>query len=76
MMGSGIESHRDNIRWKKVLGSESDLGGVCVWQAGPFFIHTLELRFKRQIFIIFKVDYIYQRRFFKSEKNLVPGQSF
>ena len=40
-MGSGIESRRDNIRWKKVLGSESELGGVRVWRAGPFFIHTL-----------------------------------
>ena len=75
-MGSGIESRRDNIRWKKVLGSGSELGGVRVWRAGPFFIQTLELRFKRQIFMIFIVDYIYQKVFFKIGKNLVPGQSF
>ena len=31
---------------KIMLGSGSDLGGVVrVWRAGPFFIHTLELRF-------------------------------
>ena len=63
-MGSGIESRRDNIRWKKVFGSGSELGGVRVWRAGPFFIHTLELQFKRQIFMIFIVDYIYQKKGF------------
>ena len=65
-MGSEIEWRRDNIRWKKVLGSESDLGGVRVWRAGPFSIHTSELRFKRQIFMIFIVDYIYQNGIFKN----------
>ena len=29
-----------------MLGSGSELGGVRVWRAGPFFKHTLELRFK------------------------------
>ena len=75
-MGSGIESRGDNICWKKVLGSGSELGGVRVWRAGPFFIHTLELWFKRQIFIIFIVDYFYQNEFLKIKKNLVHGQSF
>ena len=54
-MGTGID-----IRWKKVLGSGCELGGVRVWRAGPFFIHTLELR---QIFMIFIVDYNYQKEF-------------
>ena len=48
---------------KIMLGSGSELAGVRVWRAGPFFIHTLELRFKRQIFMIFIVDYIYQKGF-------------
>ena len=67
-MGSGIEWRRDNISWKKVLGSGTELGGVCVWQAGPFSMHTLELRFKRQIFMIFIVDYIYKKGFLKIKK--------
>ena len=50
-----------------MLGSGSALGGVRVWQAGPFFIDTLELRFKRQIFMILIVDYIYQKGFLKIE---------
>ena len=50
---------------KIMLGSGSELGGVLVWRAGPFFIHTLELWFKRQIFMIFIVDYIYQKGFLK-----------
>ena len=62
-MGSGIKSRRDNKRWKKVLGSGSEIGGVRVWRAGPFFIHTLELQFKWQIFMIFIVDYIYHKEF-------------
>ena len=66
----------DNISWKKVLGSGSGLGGVRVWRAGPFIIHTLELQFERQIFMIFILDYIYQKGFLKFLKNLVPGQSF
>ena len=53
---------------KIMLGSGSVLGGVRVWRVGPFFIHTLELRFKRQIFMIFIVDYIYQKGFLKIEK--------
>ena len=40
---------------KIMLGSGSELGGVRVLRAGPFFIHNLELRFKRQIFMIFIV---------------------
>ena len=58
---------------KIMLGSGSELGGVRVWRAGPFFIHTLELRFKRQLFMIFIADYIYQKGFLKIE---VRGQSF
>ena len=53
---------------KIMLDSGSELDGVRVWRAGPFFIHTLELRFKRQIFMIFKVDYIYQKGFLKIGK--------
>ena len=53
---------------KIMLGLGSELGGVRVWQAGPFFIQTLELRFKREIFMIFVVDYIYQKGFLKIEK--------
>ena len=64
-MGSGIELRRNNIRWKKVLGSGSELGGVRVWRAGLFFKHTLELRFERKIFMIFIVDYINQKGFLK-----------
>ena len=53
---------------KKMLGSGSELGGVRVRRAGPFFVHTLELRFKQQIFMIFIVDYIYKKGFLKIEK--------
>ena len=69
-MGSGTESRLDNKKYKIniKLGSGSELVGVCVWRAGPFFIHTLELRFKLQIFMIFIVDYIYQKGFLKIEK--------
>ena len=68
-MGSGIEWRRDNISWKKVFGSGTELSGVGVrvWRAGPFSIQTLELRFKRQIFVIFIVDYIYKKGFLKIE---------
>ena len=59
-----------------MLGSGSELSGVRVWRAGPFSIHTLELRFKRQIFIIFIVDYIYQKGFLKIENIKIRGQSF
>ena len=69
-MGSGTESRLDNIKnnIKIMLGSGSELVGVLVGRAGPFFIHTLELRLKRQIFMIFIVDYIYQKGFFKIQK--------
>ena len=53
---------------KIMLGSGSELGGVRVWREGPFFIHTLELRIKRQIFMIFIVYCIYQKGFLKIEK--------
>ena len=66
-MGSGIEWRRYNIRWKKVLGSGIELSGVRMWRAGPFSIHTLELRFKRQIFMIFIVDYFSKKGFLKIE---------
>ena len=62
-MGSEIEWRRDNITWKKVLGSRTELSGVRVWRAGPFSIHTLELWFKRQIFMNFIVDFIYKKGF-------------
>ena len=75
-MGSGIEWRRDNISWKKVLGSGTELSGVRVWRAGPLPIHTLELRFKLQIFMIFIVDYIYKKGFLKIETFLIDGQSF
>ena len=71
-MGSGTKS-RLTIYFRIMLGSGSELGGVRVWRAGPFFIHTLELRFKRQLFMIFIADYIYQKGFLKIE---VRGQSF
>ena len=58
-----MEWRRENIRWKKVLGSGSELSGVRVWRAGPFSLHTLELRFKRQIFMIFIVDYFCRKNF-------------
>jgi hypothetical protein len=61
---------------EKVVGTVNDLSGVRVWQAGPFSKHTLELRFKRQIFMIFIVDYFCKKRFLKIEKNLICGQSF
>ena len=75
-MGSGIEWRRDNISWKKVLGSGTELSGVRMWRAGPFSIHTLELRFKPQIFMTFIVDYIYKKVFLKIKKILIRGQSF
>jgi len=58
------------------LGSGTELSGVRVWRAGPFSIHTLELRFKRQIFMIFIVDCFCKRGFLKIEKSLIRGQSF
>jgi len=75
-MGSGIEWRRDNIRWKKVLGSGSELSGVRVWRAGPFSKHTLELRSKRKIFMISIVDYFCKKGYLKIEKILIRGQSF
>ena len=60
---------------EKVLGTGNELSGIRVWRAGPFSKHTLELRFKRQIFMIFIVYYIYHREFLKIEKILVLGQS-
>ena len=66
-MGSVIEWRRDNISWKKVLGSGTELSGVRVWRVGPFSIHTLELRFERQTFMIFIVDYIYKKGFLRIE---------
>ena len=54
-------------KYKIMLGSGSELSGVRVWWAGPFFLHTLKLWFKRQIFMIFIVDYIYQKGFLKSK---------
>ena len=56
------------INIKIMLGSGSMLGGVCMWRAGPFFIHTLQLWFKRQLFMIFIEDYIYQKGFLKIKK--------
>ena len=37
---------------EKRVGSGSEISGVRVWRAGPFSIQTLELLFKRQIFMI------------------------
>ena len=59
-----------------MLGSGSELGGVRVLRAGPFFIHTLELRFKRQIFMIFIEDYIYQKGFLKLENFKFVDNNF
>jgi hypothetical protein len=59
-----------------MLGLGSELGGVRVWQAGPFFIQTLELRFKRQIFMIFVVDYFCKKGILKIENFVIRGQSF
>ena len=50
---------------KIMLGSERELGGIRVWRAGPFFIHTLELCFKRQIFMTFIIENTYQKGFLK-----------
>ena len=75
-MGSGIDWRRENISWKKVLCSGTELSGVRVWLPGPFSINTLELRFKRQIIMIFIIDYIYKKGFLKIEKILIHGQSF
>ena len=62
--------------FEKVLGTGNELSGVRVWRAGPFSKHTLELRFKRQIFMIFIVDYFCKKRFLKIEEILIRGQSF
>jgi hypothetical protein len=64
-MGSGIEWQWDNNHWKKVLGLGSELSGVRMWRVGLFSIHTLDLRFKRQIFMIFIVDYFCKKEFSK-----------
>ena len=66
-MGTGLESRWDNIRWKIVLGIGNEHSGVRVWRAGPFSKHTLELWFKRQIFMIFTVDYFCKKGFLKIE---------
>ena len=48
-MGSGTDifavGHYKKYNIKVMLGSGSELGGVRVWRAGPFLIHTLKLRF-------------------------------
>ena len=59
-----------------MLGTGNLLSGVRVWRAGPFSKPTLELRFKRQIFMIFTVDYFCKKGFLKIEKILIRGQSF
>jgi hypothetical protein len=46
----------------------NELSGVRVWRVGPFSKHTLELRFKRQIFMIFIVDYFCKKGFLKLKK--------
>ena len=61
---------------EKVLGTGNELSGVRVWRAGPFYKHILELGFKRQIFMIFIVDYFCKKEFLKIEKILIRGQSF
>ena len=43
-------------------------------QAGANFKHILELTFKQQIFMIFIVDYFYQKFF--NKKKIVCWQSF
>ena len=53
---------------EKVLGSGKELSGGRVWRAGPFFKHTLELRFKRQIFMIFIVENLCKKGFLEIEK--------
>ena len=54
---------------KKKLGSGNELCVVRVWRAGPFSKHTLEIRFKRQIFMILIVqDYFCKKGFLKIEK--------
>ena len=60
----------------KVLGTGNELSGVRVWRAGPFSKHILELRFKRQIFMIFTIDYFCKKGFLKIENFLIRGQSF
>jgi hypothetical protein len=60
--------------WKKGTGNE--LSGIRVWRAGPFSKHTLELRFKRQIFMNFIVDYFCKNGFLKIENFLIRGQSY
>ena len=54
-MGSGIEWRRDNMRWKKVLGSGSELSGVRMWRAGNIHdfcsrLHLSEWIFKNRNF--------------------------
>ena len=65
---------RYNIKIK--LSSGSLLGGVRVWRAGPFFIHTLQLRFKQKIFMIFIVDHFCKKGFLKIEKKIILGLPF
>ena len=68
-MGSGTESRLDIDNIKNIILKYCWVREVsfAVYACGPFFIHTLELRFKRQIFIIFIVDYIYKKGFLKIE---------
>ena len=54
----------------------SRCSALCVMQAGAKFTHILELTFKRQIFMIFIVDYFCKKEFLKIEKILIRGQSF
>ena len=61
---------------EKVLGTGNEPSDVRVWRAGPYSKHTLELWFKRQIFMIFSVDYFCKKGFLKIEKILILGQSF
>ena len=72
-MGTGIEWRRGK---KKCWVREVSLAVFPLWRAGLFSKHTLELRFKRQIFMIFIVDYFCKKGFLKIEKNLIRGQSF
>ena len=58
------------------VGFYSRCSALCVMQAEAKFTYILELTFKQQIFMIFIVDYFYQKEFLKIEKFEVRGQSF
>ena len=75
---SGVEKECINTLYteKKNWVSERALGVVRVWQAGPNFKCTLELKFKQQIPMIFIVEYFFSKGILKMREIIRKDNPF